>query len=126
MSKLGLKQQRVVAARSVLGSNFPLKQVPLETSEARGGCHGTNKEKLKTHNETRACATWILRVEADHHTCKRAEVRRLGAKEAGTVRRDKEDARQGVRQRKHAIRHNENTLWRHQEHVGNGCDPEER
>ena len=69
---------------------------------------------------------WILRVEAEHRTCKRAEVRQLGAEEAETVGLDKEDTRRSAGQHKHAIRHNENTLWGHQERVEDGREPEER
>ena len=72
------------------------------------------------------CATWILRVEAEHRTCRQAEMRQPGAEEAETVGLDKEGTRRSADRHKHAIRPNENTLRGHQERVEDSSEPEER
>ena len=111
-----LNQQRVVATPSVLAQG-PLKQ------QTRGESQRTRRDKRTTRQ---MCATWILRVEAEHRTCKRAEVRRLGAEEAETDGLDTEDTRRSADQRKHAIRHNESTLRGHQDREEDRREPKER
>ena len=106
-----------MAPPSVLAPN------PLNTTKR--GERAKEREGTNARTRQNVC-NWILRVEAEHRTCKRAEVRQLGAEEAETDGLDKEDTRRSAGQHKHAMHHNEHTLWGHQERVEDGREPEER
>ena len=76
-----------------------------------------------TTNKT--LCNWILRVEAGHFIHRRAETRRLGSKEDGTVRCDKEATCQHADPHRQAMHLNKRILRRPQERKEESCKPTE-